>query len=161
MEQMDFLKIGEVLRTAYPKANIMPNQAAMQVWYEMLKDLDTRNVQAAVRAYIATKRYPPTVADIRAMATPPKADWSDAWGEVMEAVKRYGYSRPMEALKSMKPETRRIVERFGWQEICQSDNIGVLRGQFKAAYEAAAKDDDNPIRRKELQSAQRQIEGDA
>lgn len=160
MEYFEFVKMAAVLKTAYPRSDIMPNKEAVTVWYDMLKDLDAESVKAAITAYIATKKFPPTIADIREMATPAKTDWGEAWGEVMQAVREYGYSRPMDALESMKPETRRIVERFGWQEICQAENIGVLRGQFKAAFEAAAKTDEVPVKRKELKyDAQGRIEG--
>ena len=136
MEKVEFLKIAEAIKTAYPKENLIPNKEAMQLWYAMLKDLDYKTVQAAVKAYIATKRFPPTIADIRTMAQPPKTDWSDAWGEVQSAIRLFGWARPKEALESMSPKTREIVKRFGWQEICTSENVGVLRGQFRAAYEA-------------------------
>lgn len=136
MEKIEFMKIAEVLKTAYPKENLIPSKEAMQVWYAMLKDIDYKTAQAAVKAYIALKKFPPTIADIRAMATP-KDDWSDAWGEVQTAIRRYGWARPKEALESMSEKTRAIVKRFGWQEICTAENVGVLRGQFRAAYEAA------------------------
>lgn len=136
MERVEFLKIAEAIKTAYPKENLIPNKAAMQLWFAMLKDLDYKAVQVAVKAYIATKRFPPTIADIRLMAQPPKTDWSDAWGEIERAIRQFGWARPKEALESMSPKTREIVKRFGWQEICTSENTGVLRGQFRAAYEA-------------------------
>lgn len=136
MEKVEFLKIAEAIKTAYPKENLIPNKEAMQLWYAMLKDLDYRTVQAAVKACIALKKFPPTIADIRQMATP-KDDWSDAWGEVQTAIRLFGWARPKEALESMSEKTRAIVKRFGWQEICTSENVGVLRGQFRAAYEAA------------------------
>lgn len=152
MEKIEFLRIAEMLKTAYPKENIIPNKEAMEVWYVMLKDIEYRTAQAAVKEYIALKKFPPTIADIREMAAP-KDDWSNAWGEVQRAIRRFGWARPKEALESMSEKTRAIVRRFGWQEICTAENVGVLRGQFRAAYEAAGNTAQLPEElRKELES---------
>lgn len=155
MNKTEFLRLAEAIKTAYPKEGLLATKEAMQLWYSMLKDIDYPTAAAAVKAYIALKKFPPTIADIREMATPKQADWSDAWGEVQNAIRRYGYNRPDEALQSMSEKTREIVKRFGWQEICASENLGVLRGQFRTAYEAATKYDTAQLPeslRKELES---------
>lgn len=158
MSKTEFLKLAEAIKTAYPKERLLATKEAMQLWYAMLQDIDYQTAAAAVKAYIALKKFPPTIADIREMVTPKQADWSDAWGEVQNAIRRYGYNRPDEALASMSDKTKAIVKRFGWQEICTSENLGVLRGQFRTAYEAATKYDIAQLPeslRKELESDRR------
>lgn len=91
---------------------------------------------AAVKKLIAQEEYPvlPTIGKIRKAAQDlcdaGLLTASEAWGQVLSAVHKYGYYREGDALESMAPEVARVVGWMGWQELCHSDNIDVVRGQF-------------------------------
>lgn len=120
-------------------------QKAM-IYDEFLKDIPPQLLGKAIHSIIRTARFPPTIAEIREEAEkiwsaakgidPPDA--GKAWGDVQEAIRKYGgYRQPVFS----DPLTAEIVQRIGWQEICMtpiSDTVG-LRAHFMKMYDAAAK----------------------
>ena len=144
LEPKEFAQIASAIRTYYPREKILPNDEAMELWYEALKDLDYQSVSKALHRWIATERWSPSIADIRSMVskeTETEADheWSDAWGEVERAIRNHGYYREQAALDSMSPVTRLCVKAIGWKNICLSEEIGVERGHFRSMYESKSK----------------------
>jgi hypothetical protein len=59
---------------------------------------------------------------------------ADAWGEVTKAIRYFGWYRSEEALASMSEGARKIAQYIGWQNICEAENLDVLRGQFFKMY---------------------------
>ena len=112
------------------------------LWYEMLSDMPFPVAKAALMRVLSTSKFFPTIADIREAAvnnTSPKQSWIEAWGEAQKAVRDYGSYREVEGLNSLSPSTRRTMENIGWKNFCQSEDEGVLRGQFRMAYETTEK----------------------
>ena len=56
----------------------------------------------------------------------------------MTAIRNYGVYRPEEALESMSPLARKVVQAMNYQEICMSEELGVDRGQFIRLYNQIA-----------------------
>ena len=139
-ELKDFFK---VLKAIYTSDRFLPDSAAMAVWASMLEDLDYQVAILAAKKYIATERFPPTVADIRRISSEivdgERSIWSDGWKEVLSAIRRFGVYGEAEALAFFSPVTRRAVEGIGFKEICTSEDIDVVRGQFRMAFEQIAK----------------------
>lgn len=144
VQASEILKIITFLGAAYPRfaafADVNQAKNTAKVWADMLGDIDINLLFAAVKKYCATNKWPPTIAEIREsvlqIAKPDtETTAADAWGEVMSAVKTYGIYREEEALASLSPKTRKIVEYISWREICISENIDVIRGQFRMMYE--------------------------
>ncbi|ADQ06489.1 conserved hypothetical protein [Caldicellulosiruptor hydrothermalis 108] len=139
MTKAECIKFLAIVNMAYP--NWQVNELTVGLWAEMLEDIDFKIAQIALKKHIAENPYPPTIADIRkavAEITTPKENKltaAEAWGEVMAAVRQFGYYREAEALASMSERTRRVVKYIGWQNICTCEEIDVLRGQFRAMYE--------------------------
>lgn len=128
---------------AYPN---MQNKLAgpiAEVWRMTLADLSYDVARQALAAHIATSRFFPTVADIREQAvrlTQPRAlDWLEAWGLVMDAVRRHGSYHEQAALASLPADVAETARRIGWREICLCEEPGVVRGQFRMAWETVAK----------------------
>lgn len=140
MKKTDIIKLLAIINTAF--SNMQITESMVELWYELLGDLEFNLAIAAVKKLILESPFPPTIADIRKSAveimTPveDRIDASTAWGEVARAIRLFGYPRPQEALESMSPRTRKVVEQMGWQEICQATEPGVVRGQFLRMYEA-------------------------
>jgi hypothetical protein len=142
MEAKEFAVFADRLKTAFPKDNLLATKDQMDWWFDLLGDMPFQIAILALKKYALSNKFPPTVSEIRTIAADltgerlPDAD--EAWGQLMNAVRRYGYPREREALDSMSEAVRRTVERVGFQNICQSpyDQLNTLRAQFKGFYEA-------------------------
>ena len=143
MDRQQFATWAAALQTYYPRFNLLPNPEAMSLWYDDLKDIPVEVLTASLKKWVATEKWPPTIADLRAganeLVSGALPDWGDGWMEVRKAVSRWGYMQKEEALKGMSPATRQAVERIGWQAICESENPDVIRAQFRQAFEACAR----------------------
>jgi hypothetical protein len=140
MTKGEVAKLLVVLAASYPRFEV--DDVKVQVWYEMLGDLDYAVANMAVKKLIMQNTFPPAIAEVRKAAAeltnPENLTSSEAWGEVTSAIRKYGYYREGEALASMSPTTAQVVRYMGWREICMSEDIGVIRGQFLRMYEQIA-----------------------
>lgn len=139
----EFAVIAATIKTCYSKENILANENAMKLWYDLLKDIPYDVAQEVVKEWISTQRWSPTVADIRELAAkrtnPELPEWSEAWESVINAIGRWGMHREAEALASMPEIAQQAVKRMGWQNICLSENVGVERATFRDIYIVIAK----------------------
>ena len=139
MDRHEFSAFAAALRTFFPRCSVLPNEEAMSLWYTALRDLPYPVLSAALLRWVSTEKWPPTVAELRAMtaeiASGELPDWGEAWCEVTRAVRRFGWSRPQEALPSLSPLAQAAVRRIGWAQICASENPDTLRAQFRQVYE--------------------------
>lgn len=139
MTKQEFSNIASALRTYYPKENILPNLPAMELWYRETCDIDYQVMELAVRKWVATNKWSPSIAELREICAEITKeeikDWGAAWESVMTAVSRYGFYRPQEAMDSLDDLTRRCVQRIGFTEICNSENIAADRANFRMIYE--------------------------
>ena len=142
MEKQEFALLASAIRTYYPKENILPNQQAMELWYRELCDIPYQVAEAALRKWVATNKWSPSIAEIREMTVNvtqgDDMTWGEAWEKALKAVHRYGYYRAKEALDSLDPLTRRCVENVGFREMCLSENIAVERANFRMIFETLA-----------------------
>ena len=139
MTTNEWTLLVKALKSAYPSQNFLPDEWSIKLWYSMLKDIPYEALNIAIQGHISTSKYPPTIADLRGFIKPKEKDWSEGWEEVKRAIRKYGSYNEAKALESMSPLTREIVERFGFKEICLSDNEDVYRANFRMAYEQTAK----------------------
>jgi hypothetical protein len=118
-------------------------EAVTMLWLKMLEDTPFFIAEAAIEKYIAESTYPPTIADIRARI----ADITvfrektpiEAWGDVCQAIRRFGHPRPKEAMLSLTPITQKVVESIGYMTLCRSENEMADRAHFLKVYEVLAK----------------------
>ena len=113
---------------------------ARDAWWELVKDMPKALVVESIKSYAAANRFAPSIAELRAevlKAVSPdlRIGADEAWGLVVQAIRRFGYGRPRDALDSLPPPVARCAERFGWRDICLSEEPDVVRGQFRRAYE--------------------------
>ena len=67
-------------------------------------------------------------------STPIDIEPEEGWGLVQKAIRRYGYMQADEAMQSLPPIVQRAVLAVGgFQGICESCEIGIIRGQFNKA----------------------------
>lgn len=142
MNKQEFSKWAMALKTYYPREQILPNQQAMELWFNALNDLSMDVAEAALMKWVATNKWSPTIAEIRETATGvkhgAKKDWSEAWADVRTAIAKFGMYRPGEALESLEPVTREAVRRLGFYNLCVSENEISDRARFKEIYEGLA-----------------------
>lgn len=141
MNKREFGQFVSAIKTYYPRENLLPNAEAISLWYNALGDLDYASASQMLLRWVETNKWSPTIADIRsevAKASKPEleTDWTGAWGEVTRNISLYGIYREKEALDNMSPATRDCVKAIGWKNICNSETIGVERGQFRTMYES-------------------------
>jgi len=140
MTKGEVAKLLAVLAAAYPKFEV--DDVKVQVWYEMLGDLEYSVVNIAIKKLIMQNTFPPAIAEVRKAAieisSPRGLTAAEAWGEVVKAVRNYGYYREKEAMASMSPITAQVVRYMGWREICLSEEPEILRAHFLKMYDQVA-----------------------
>lgn len=143
MDKNEFSMFSMALKTYYPRENLLPNTQAMELWFKQLQDIPYRVAETALNKWVAVNKWSPSIADIRAEAAEIKngeaPDWGEGWESVLDAIRRYGSYRVDEAMASFELITRRCVERIGFLNICQSENIAADRANFRTLYEQLAK----------------------
>lgn len=139
MTKKEFLIIVRGMKTVYTQANFLPDADSVEIWFKYLEDMDYRALELAVHIWVLQNKFPPTISELRQTAADltlaKEADWSEAWENVIRAVKLFGSYRETEALESLDEITRQCTERIGFKNICMSENIGVERANFRMIYE--------------------------
>lgn len=142
MNKEEFFAIASAIRTYYPKENILPNSQALELWYRELQDIPAKVAEAALRKWVATNKWSPSIAELRETAAEVQngeiPDWGEGWEQVLTAIRRFGSYREREALDSLDPMTRTCVQRLGFRNICMSENISADRANFRMMYESLA-----------------------
>ncbi|HET7545167.1 MAG TPA: replicative helicase loader/inhibitor [Polyangiaceae bacterium] len=134
MTPAEAAKSVAVLAAAYPNARWAT--ATIQVYEEMLGDLDFALVKRAISRLVCTSKFLPTIAEIREAS----ADFAlgagrnaiDAWGDVTMAIRRIGsYGAPT----FKDPLVGECVRIMGWRYLCLSESSEVAdRARFAELY---------------------------
>ena len=142
MTETEFSIIAKAIKGFYPDKNILQSDEEMELWFEMLKDIDYRAASTSIKRWVSLNKWCPTIADIREMATEVKGlkvnEWEEEWDKVTNAIAKYGYYRTEEALETLPELTRTIVKRLGFRNLCMSENIGIERANFRDIYNREA-----------------------
>ena len=139
MEPVEAAEIVGMITIAYP----VPawEFETQKLWQRMLVDLDAKTATAVVEDWIRTRDERPTIATIRRGVADRqfvKADGTklflppdEAWEYVQRCFGSVGRERPF---PTEHPLVAEAVARIGWVAMCNSENLDVLRGQFRHAY---------------------------
>ena len=143
MTRKEFAIFASALKALYPNNDkLLPNDAARNLWYDMLSDIPFPVADAGLRKWAATEKWPPTIAEIRGFCVSAVAgelpDWGSAWHETLDAIARYGYQGEDAAMAALPPMTREVVRRLGWRQLCVSENQEADRANFRMVYESLA-----------------------
>lgn len=134
-----FINIMNGIRAAYPRFKIADSAEGMELWRSMLSDISYESLSRAVQTHISSNEWPPSIADIRKLATQgPVKDWGAGWSLVLKAIRRhgsYGEEGAMQELKEEDNVTWQVVKRLGFRELCYSENIVADRSNFRTMYE--------------------------
>lgn len=144
IKKIDFAKVMAGLKAAYPRFTLAETSESMELWYQKLGGYDYGILSAAVSYWIDREKFPPSIAEIRALCEPkedPKAriDWGSAWEMALRAVQYYGYYREREAMERLRGQNEmayRALKRLGYKTVCRSENISNERANFRMIYTA-------------------------
>ena len=143
MHKAEVKKLLQWATANFPGMQERDMRPTAALWEKILGDLSYDVAETALIKVLATAKFFPTVAEIReaavAVNAPQGLTAAEAWGIVIKSIKDYGYYREAEALQSMPEAVAQVVRWMGWQELCHSDNVDVIRGQFLKMYEAETK----------------------
>lgn len=151
MTTKEFGQFVMALKTYYPRENLLPNNQAVELWYQQLGDIPYNIAELTLNKWVTTNKWSPSISDIRAQAAEllqgEIKDWGDAWEDVRMAVRLYGSYQQKEAMESLDELTKECVKRVGYLNICMSENIATERANFRMIYEELAKrkKEDNQI----------------
>lgn len=64
MNRQQFGQFAMALKTYYPKENILPNNQAMELWFNQLGDLDYMIAQEVLNNWVRKSKWSPSIAEI-------------------------------------------------------------------------------------------------
>lgn len=123
---------------AYPSGRV--SEATSGVYEAMLADIDRDVASAAVQRLIATSKFLPTIAELRAACADvqhgPRRRGEEAWGDVVAAIRHVGvYAAPPEFRDPLVGECVRLMS---WRGLCLGDNEAADRAKFVSLYDGLA-----------------------
>ncbi len=138
MTLAEFAKIAKAIKAYYPRETVLPTEESVLLWYDILQDIDYEAMMIGLKKWVTTNKFAPQVSDLREMvaeiSAPPVLGWEEAWGAVLDAIRRYGYYQQDAALDSLDELTRQAVKIMNFREICLSENVMADRAQFRDIY---------------------------
>ena len=143
MTPKEFGELAAAIKTYFPRDNIIPTDRAMDLWYEELKDLPYAVAQISLRKYVATNKFPPTIADIRENAVM-EEEQSElaAWHLVYKAICDSAYHAE-ERFDELPETIRRAVASpenlREWGQMKTETVNSVIQSQFLSSYRAEVK----------------------
>ena len=88
---------------------------------------------AAVNALLkANSSHVAAYATLPLLTAPKRRDPMEAWGEVIQAIQRFGFYR---SPVFDDPLIARAVDALGWKYLCSSENVVADRAHFAKVYE--------------------------
>lgn len=143
MDKKEFSTFAMALKTFYPREPLLPNQQAMELWFRELQDIPAQVAEMALRKWVSTNKWSPSIADIREMASGivngDPMSWGESWEKALNAVRKFGSYNKGAALDSLDPITRKCVESIGYMELCMSENIMADRAHYQRIFEVFSK----------------------
>ena len=147
MTSMETTAILAVIRTAYPryydKKTEKELKETISLWHTMLAEYRADTVSAAVKALIATSKFPPTIAEviemINTLTKPAELGEVEAWGLVKNAIRNSAYHSVEEFDKLPKTIPRTLGNPSVLREWAISEDESmenVIASNFMRAYRA-------------------------
>lgn len=136
MTEVEAAKLVAILSASFPDAKW--GEAVCRAYESAIADLDVHVAGAAVRRIVATSKFRPSIAEIRAAAADTalgeRRTGADAWGDVVKAIRMVGSYR---APTFEDPLTAKAVEALGWRNLCLGDaGEASDRARFCEVYDA-------------------------
>lgn len=140
----EFGQLADAIKTYFPRDNMLPTPAAMELWYDMLKDIDYQTAYIGLKNHVATSKFAPTIADIRngaAIKQPQELNEMEAWVLVSKAIRNSTYNSVEEYVK-LPPVVQKAVglpDQLRTWAMDEHYSEGVIMSQFQKCYQAELK----------------------
>lgn len=138
MDKQQFATLAIGIKSAYPASKILEDNASMDFWYMALKDIPYEIAENAVMEHICTNVFPPNIAEIRKLCMerckPKILSFDEAWGVVQKAMADYGWYHPRGSIRNNGRTDIVGGQKFGMEQLCQSENPTAERANFREAY---------------------------
>ena len=146
MERGEFAILVKAMKAVYSDPKFIADQDAFNIWYELLKDISYDLCQVAIHKYMSTNRFPPTIADLRQIATevitPEKMNEGEAWALVYRAICNSAYNAGAE-FEKLPPECQKAVGNPAilkeWASLDMSEVNTVIQSNFMRSYKVECK----------------------
>lgn len=90
MTKEQFNILVKAMKAVYSDPKFIADKHAFNVWYSLLNDLEYDMASVAIQKYMATNKFPPTIADIRgqyvSLAYPQELSTMQAWELVVKTL---------------------------------------------------------------------------
>lgn len=144
MTAKEFGLLSDAIKTYFPRDNVLPTENALRLWYAELKDIPYQIAYAALRKYVSTNKFAPTIADIREQAAElynqREGDISEntAWQLVWKAICNSGYHAEEEFEKLPEMVKRAVgsasqLRQWGLSEV-NDNTISYWKSDFQRIY---------------------------
>lgn len=101
------------------------DKATMELWFDLFKDYDAKEVMARADNHIRTQHYPPAPCDL--IPQEKVVDVQSEWHEITRLIGKYGYYRQAECMEMMTDAQAAAVRAIGYARICQSEPNALYR----------------------------------
>ena len=141
----EFAKLADAIKTYFPRDNILPTDESMELWFDMLNDLDYKSAYASLKKHVSTSRFPPTIADIREGTTdfivPKELNEMEAWSLASKAIRSSAHYS-VEEFAKLPPLVQKAVglpSQLRTWALDENFNEEVAMSSFQRAYKAELK----------------------
>lgn len=125
----EFKNIVMAMKEAYPSSNTMTTEEGINLWYEMLKDLDYGKVAKAVHRHIQKSRFAPSIAEIRQESVQVQYSlWMMEWMKLLKGAKLGELNEPGQY--AFQLITRNCFESC----LCKPDKLMQCMKTFESLY---------------------------
>lgn len=146
MKFEEFATLVKAMKAVYSDPKFIADKDAIMVWYEFFKNDDYMVIQASIQKYMATNKFPPTIADIRqgAMEITEEKELNEgeAWSLVYKAISNASY-RAKEEFEKLPEDCQRAIGSPAILKEWASMDIGevntVIQSNFMRSYKVERK----------------------
>lgn len=136
----EFAMLADAIKTYFPRDNMLPAKESMELWFDMLKDLDYQSAVYGLKKYVSLNKFPPAISDIRECAAsvskPDELNEMEAWAIVRNAISNSTYNS-VEEFAKLPPSVQKAVGLPGQLRIWAMDedyNESVTSSNFIKTY---------------------------
>lgn len=140
LSRPEFQLIAGLMMAAIGKEMPPPQ---LEAYYELLNDIPANVLRASVARALeeSDQNFIPAIGMIRRLAAEAQFGvlpaWGAEWERVLTCCRKFGRSRPIDAMTALGEFTWGIVRQVGWESICNSETPGVQMALFRSCYESA------------------------
>ena len=145
MNAKEFGFLADAIKTYFPRDNVLPTENAMRLWYEELKDIPYQLAHTALRKYVSTNKFAPTIADIREQVAElnnqneEELNETAAWSLVLKAIRRSTYYSEEEFAKLPATVQRAVaspkqLREWATLEDVDGKTLTVIQSNFQRSF---------------------------